>query len=47
MDRRDTSIDELWEDQVRASQETDALRHRWLEEEIYTKVRELRRVTTS
>ena len=43
MDWKEASMDELWKNHVRLGQETEALRRRWLEEEVYTKVRELRR----
>jgi hypothetical protein len=36
-------LDDLWEDHVRSGREIETLRHRWFEEEVYTKVRELRR----
>jgi uncharacterized C2H2 Zn-finger protein len=43
MDWQGPNMDELWEDYVRSSRKTEALRGLWLEEEIYAKVRELRR----
>ncbi len=43
MDWQGPNMDELWEDYVRSGRETEALKRLWLEEEIYAKVRELRR----